>query len=73
LVAVNQQHALARARLSGLTLFVVLSPLLIWKFGFRGAALAVLVSDTALLFHYLVILLKVKAAPTFGTVASQAT
>lgn len=73
LMAVNQQHVLARARLSGLTLFVTLSPLLIWKFGFRGAALAVLVSDTALLFHYLAILLKVKAAPTFGTAAGQAT
>jgi O-antigen/teichoic acid export membrane protein len=73
LVAVNQQHALARARLSGLTLFVVLAPLLIWKFGFQGAALAVLVSDTALLFTYLMVLLKVKAAPTFGTAASQTT
>jgi O-antigen/teichoic acid export membrane protein len=73
LVAVNQQHVLARARLSGLTLFVLLSPILIWKFGFRGAAWAVLVSDTALLFQYLMILLKVKAAPTFGMAASQAT
>jgi O-antigen/teichoic acid export membrane protein len=72
LVAVNQQHALARARLSGLTLFVLLSPLLIWKFGFQGAALAVLVSDTALLFTYLMVLLKVNAAPTFGTAARQA-
>jgi O-antigen/teichoic acid export membrane protein len=72
LVAVNQQHALARARLSGLTLFVLLSPFLIWKFGFPGAALAVLVSDTVLLFTYLIVLLKVKAAPTFGTVAGQA-
>jgi O-antigen/teichoic acid export membrane protein len=73
LVAVNQQHALARARLSGLTLFVLLAPLLIWKFGFRGAAVAVLVSDTALLFTYLMVLLKVKAAPTFGAAAGQAT
>jgi O-antigen/teichoic acid export membrane protein len=73
LVAVNQQHILARARLGGLTLFVVLSPLLIWKFGFQGAAVAVLVSDSVLLVHYLMLLLKVKAAPTFGTAAAQAT
>ncbi len=73
LIAVNQQHVLARARLSGLMLFAVLSPLLIWKCGFRGAALAVIVSDTALLLRYLMILLKVKAAPTFGTAAGQAT
>ena len=66
LVAVNQQHALARARLSGLALFVLLSPLLIWAFGFRGAAWAVLVCDTVLLFYYLMILLRVKAAPTFA-------
>jgi O-antigen/teichoic acid export membrane protein len=73
LVAVNQQHALARARFSGLTLFVLLAPFLIWKFNFQGAALAVLVSDTALLFTYLMVLLKVKAAPTFATAASQTT
>jgi O-antigen/teichoic acid export membrane protein len=72
LMAVNQQHVLARARLGGLTLFILLSPLLIWKFGFRGAAASVLVSDTALLVRYLMILLKVEAAPTFGTTASQA-
>ena len=71
LVAVNQQHILARARLGGLTLFVLLSPLLIWKFGFLGAAVAVLVSDTVLLFHYFAILSKVKAAPTFGTAAAR--
>jgi hypothetical protein len=34
---------------------------------------AVLVSDTALLFTYLMVLLKVKAAPTFGAAAGQAT
>ena len=72
LVAVNEQHALARARLSGLTLFVLLSFLLVWKFSFPGAAFAVLISDTALLVCYLTILLRVKAAPTFGTTDSQA-
>ncbi|HEY6456176.1 MAG TPA: flippase [Steroidobacteraceae bacterium] len=73
LMAVNQQHLLARARFLGLTLFVLLAPLLIWKFGFRGAAVAVLVSDAVLLLHYLTILLKVEATPTFGTAANQAT
>lgn len=72
LVAVNEQHALARARLSGLTLFAVLSLVLVWKFSFPGAALAVLISDTVLLLCYLTILLKVKAAPTFATNATQA-
>jgi O-antigen/teichoic acid export membrane protein len=72
LVAVNEQHALARARFSGLALFVLLSPLLIWRFGFRGTAWAVLVSDTALLIRYLTILMRVNAAPTFGNAVSQA-
>lgn len=72
LVAVNQQHILARARLGGLTLFLLLSPLLIWKFGIMGAAVAVLISDTALLFRYLTILLKLKAGPIFGAAAGQA-
>jgi O-antigen/teichoic acid export membrane protein len=72
LVAVNQQHALARARFSGLTLFVLLCPVLVWRFSIPGAACAVLISDTALLLCYLTILMKVNAAPTFGTAASQA-
>ena len=72
LIAVSQQRALAGARFSGLALFALLSPVLIWSLGIRGAAWAVLASDTALSVYYFTILRKTDATPTFGAQSAQA-
>jgi O-antigen/teichoic acid export membrane protein len=66
LIACNQQHALARARFSGVTVFIVVSPVLIWALGFRGAAWSLLISDTVLLVYYFLILRAEGATPTFS-------
>jgi O-antigen/teichoic acid export membrane protein len=66
LAAMNQQAALARARLAGLCFFLVLSPLLILSRGYVGAAWAVLVCDTAQLILYWWLLKKARAAPALA-------
>lgn len=52
LAAMNRQAALAKVRFVGLGLFVILAPLLILKFGYVGAAWAVLVCDSVYLLMY---------------------
>jgi O-antigen/teichoic acid export membrane protein len=66
LAAMNQQSALARARLAGLCVFLVLSPLLILGRGYVGAAWAVLVCDTLQLSLYWWLLKGAGAAPALA-------
>jgi O-antigen/teichoic acid export membrane protein len=63
LAAMHQQPAQARARLVGLGIFLILSPLLILSLGFVGAAWAVLCCDTVQLSLYWRLLRRADAAP----------
>jgi O-antigen/teichoic acid export membrane protein len=63
LAAMNHQAALARARLIGLCIFLVLAPLLILALGYVGAAWAVLCCDAVQLVLYWLLLRKAGAAP----------
>jgi O-antigen/teichoic acid export membrane protein len=64
LAAMNREAALARARSIGLGVFLVLAPLLILRFGYVGAAAAVLVCDSIQLGLYFSMLYKTQDAPT---------
>jgi O-antigen/teichoic acid export membrane protein len=66
LAAMNLQTALARARLTGLCLFLVLAPALILMLGYVGAAWAVLSCDALQLVLYWWLLRKVGAAPAIA-------
>jgi O-antigen/teichoic acid export membrane protein len=63
LAAMNRESALARARSIGLSVFLVMAPLLILRFGYVGAAAAVLVCDSLQLSVYFVLLYKTQDAP----------
>lgn len=63
LATLDQQTALARARLIGLCCFFIAAPLLILFFGYVGAAVSVLVCDTLQLGLYYRLLRKLDAAP----------
>lgn len=71
LAALDQQAALARARLVGLCTFLALTPLLILGLGFVGVAWAVLSCDGLQLALYWTLLRKTESAPpcTFALLA----
>lgn len=64
LAAMDQQAALARARLAGLCTFAVLTPLLILGLGFVGVAWAVLSCDGLQLALYWTLLRRADSAPS---------
>jgi O-antigen/teichoic acid export membrane protein len=64
LVAMDQQSALARARLAGLCTFLALTPLMILGLGYVGVAWAVLSCDGLQLALYWTLLRRTDAAPS---------
>lgn len=67
LAVMDQQVALARARMIALASFVLASPPLIVGFGLLGAAAAVLLCDAVQLAMYWRLLRRARAAPGVGT------